>query len=116
MGEVWLRATQYEVSVFPDSMRNDPSSALDAHQWVITVADRGEDRWAVIQGPDGSHCMVLGTDGDWDMEPRPSSRSDEWIATHRFSYEDAIRHARDQAAKVTFNGLSAAGILRRHQP
>ena len=35
--------------------------------------------WAVISGG-----AALGSDGRWEFEPLPSSRTDEYLATHRF--------------------------------
>jgi hypothetical protein len=42
--------------------------------------------WAVRQGSN-----ALGRNGKWTLEPQPSSRSDRWLAAHRFaSYDDAL--------------------------
>jgi hypothetical protein len=49
----------------------------------------------------------------WDEEPLPSSRTDKWLAKHRFPLEEALRLARQVAPTVTWNGQSAAQIAQR---
>lgn len=47
--------------------------------------------WAVRDG----FKKCLSKNGEWDYEPFPSSRTDEWLAAHRFtSASEAIDHAR----------------------
>jgi hypothetical protein len=116
MSDVFSRVTEYEVSVFPDELRDsdDMLTAEEAHTWVVTVAWRGQGKWAVIYGHGGSRT-VLGSDGEWDYEPCPSSREDDWLATHRFDLETALRLAAGQAPKVTINGRTALDILAKLQ-
>jgi len=45
----------------------------------------GAKTWAIIQ--DGC-CMA--NDGTFDYEPSPSSRTEEWLNSHRFTLEEAI--------------------------
>ncbi|PXX41135.1 MULTISPECIES: hypothetical protein [Burkholderia] len=54
---------------------------------VIRTAQRsGPDKWKVIEG---SHC--LNKSGEWEYEPLPSSRTDEFLARCRFdSAQEAI--------------------------
>lgn len=112
--ETHLRAVKYEVSVFTDAMRDAPTSAMDARSWAITVADRGHGKWAVILGAhDGDMLEVLGADGEWDFEPRPSSRTDEWLASHRFDLDTALKLAAEQAPLVTLNGLTALDVFAK---
>jgi hypothetical protein len=111
MTEVHARATQYQVSVWPDDLRDSASSAMDADMWAVTVEYRGPGSWAVLMRAG----MCLGADGEWDYEPRPSSREDDWLASHRFSLDDALALAREHAPKVTVNGMTALEVLARHQ-
>ena len=111
MTEVYVRPTQYDVSVFPDAMREDPSSALDADTWKITVEYRGAGTWAVCHM---GRC--LGISGEWDREPRPSSREDPWLEDHRFPLKCALDLAWEHAPKIRINGMTALEILERHRP
>jgi hypothetical protein len=76
--------------------------------YAITVQWRGGETYAVIR-----HRMALGTDGEWDYEPIPSDRDDEWIATHRFTYDSAYELAVRAAPQVIVNGLTVADALAR---
>jgi hypothetical protein len=107
----YSRITCYEVSVFPGFWRDggDRVLAESARTWCVTVEDRGHGKWAVCRGP-----SVLGTDGTWDWEMRPGDREDEWLATHRFGLEAALRLAAEWAPRVTINGMTALDILARH--
>jgi hypothetical protein len=112
MTETYQRITRYEVSVFPDEMLSDPGSAMDADTWSVLVEHRGFGRWAVTR----SVRRCLGADGEWDYEPSPSGREDDWLETHRFDLETALRLAAEQAPLVTVNGMTALDILAKHQP
>ena len=50
----------------------------------ITIEARGKNTWAVC---DGGFC--LNTDGEFEEEPMPSSRDEEFLARARFSLEEA---------------------------
>jgi hypothetical protein len=82
-------ATRYVVSCLPEDH-------AERYHFEITVEWRGKGKWAV---KDGSY--VLGSDGEWDYEPLPSSREDDWLATHRFDLETALKLAAEQAPKMT---------------
>ena len=57
----------------------------------ITVSNRGRAHWAVVQ--DG--ILNLNKDGQWQWEPQPSSRDDEFLAACRFeSLAEAMAAAR----------------------
>jgi hypothetical protein len=114
MSERHVRATRYEVSVFPDSMRGDPASAMDASTWVVTVEDRGLGGWAVIYGDGGTRVRVLSDKGGWVHEPIPSSRTAEWLATHRFCLSEALELAQQQAPFIKWNGMTAMDVLAKH--
>ena len=79
-----------------------PRDHIDRDIYEITVAWRGRDRWAVCR-----MRQCLGSDGEWDYESIPSERSEEWLATHRFSYEEALSLAVKAAPDVTCNGRVA---------
>lgn len=100
--EPTVTATAYTVTCVP------PGSAPQWYLWALKVEWRGEPGWAVLGGP---YC--LGTDGDWDFEPSPSSRTDEWTQAHRFDLDTALRLAREHAPKVNVNGMTPADVLAR---
>jgi hypothetical protein len=50
--------------------------------------------------------------GQWDLEPIPSDRTDRWLASHRFPFDEAMRLAEKAAPDVTVNGLRAAEVVR----
>ena len=102
MTEPGVRVTRYEVNALPESYG-------EAYHWAISVEYRGKDLWAVLHF---GYC--LGWDGDWDYEPSPSNREDDWLAAHRFDQETALALACEHALKVTVNGLTPADILARH--
>jgi hypothetical protein len=110
---IYPRVTEYKVSVFPPEMTEgeDMLAASEADTWSLTVQWRGFGKWAVTNG--GHTC--LGSDGGWDWEPIPSSREDDWLATHRFDLETALKLAAEHAPKVTINGYTALDILAKHQ-
>lgn len=112
MSEFYQRVTEYKVSVFPDRMANskDMLAAEEADTWSLTVAWRGERKWAVTRF---RYC--LSADGEWDFEPSPSNREDNWLAAHRFDLETALRLAAEHAPKVTINGITALEILAKHE-
>ncbi|MBG0828525.1 hypothetical protein HS041_12175 [Planomonospora sp. ID67723] len=94
-----VRVTRYDVSCLP-------SDDINVHAYTLTVEWRGGDIWAVMDGP-----FALNADGVKDYEPRPSSRDDEWLATHRFDLDTALKIAKKAAPLMTVNGLPVAGAL-----
>lgn len=48
----------------------------------ITIKERGE-KWAVCDGYE-----VLNNKLEWEIEPQPSSRTDEFKARTRFAFEE----------------------------
>lgn len=103
--QIYARARSYEVSVWPDDIE-----CMDSGTWKLTVEYRGGGLWAVLRGG-----ACLGSDGQWDWEPLPSSREDEWLATHRFPLDAALDLARKHAPGVTVNGMTAVEVLARHR-
>jgi hypothetical protein len=106
---IFVRPRSYQVSVWPDDMEGE-----DSETWSCTVDYRGEGKWAVLQGA-ATGLFCLSADGTWDWEMRPSDRTDEWLAAHRFSHAVAMRLAREQAPQVKINGLTALEVLARHR-
>ena len=67
-------------------LRQLPPEGLEAIQYwagddgaVIQRTLRAPESWAIRAG---SACMS--TTGEWDIEPMPSDRTDEWLANHRW--------------------------------
>lgn len=81
-------------------------NATDEPEFEVHVEYAGYDRWAIRHG---GRC--LSKDGRWDWEPLPSSRTDAWLQSHRFTEGEALRIAEEQAVTVTVNGLMAADVV-----
>lgn len=96
---VTVEPTTYSVTAFPD---DDINSTV----WLITIEARGFGRWAVCH-----FRQCLGADGEWDYEPRPSSREDDWIADHRFDLDEATRLAREALPRLVVNGRTAGQFI-----
>lgn len=92
-------ATTYTVSLLPET-------SIDHDTFAITVEKRGSAGWAVLR-----NRWCLGADGEWEFEPTPSERADDWIATHRFPLERALELAKAAAPDVCVNGYTAAQVL-----
>lgn len=86
------------------------SAISEAHEmhdlFAVKVEWRGSDRYAVKRR---SQCLA--TDGTWDYEQVPSERTDDWIATHRFSYDEALRLARQACLEAKVNGMTVDDVL-----
>lgn len=107
---VYTRPAVYDVTVWPQDMAESPESCMDADTWKVTVEKRGLGTWAVCRM--GS---CLGISGEWDREPTPSSRDDDWLEDHRFPLQSALDLAREHAPKVRINGMTARELLERHR-
>jgi hypothetical protein len=96
----------FEVSCFP-------ADAEERRHFKVMVAYRGRDLWAVTDG----FGQCLNTDGEWDWEMRSTEREDDWLSTHRFTLDDAIRRAREIAPTLTVNGWTVEDrLLGRDHP
>lgn len=98
-----VRITEVTVSAVPED-------SINHSLYAVRVAWRGGETYAVMNN---GYC--LGTDGEWDYEPLPSSREDDWLASHRFDYDTAYRLAIDVAPKVTCNGRTAVEAAEAHE-
>jgi hypothetical protein len=98
--EAEVKATNYTVSCVPEG-------DINRSGFTLNVAHRGNDTWAVIDTP---YC--LSTEGTWEYEHIPSERTDEWIASHRFDLETALRLANEHARLMTVNGHTVSDALR----
>jgi hypothetical protein len=96
-----VKATTYTVSLLPE---DDVSFPV----YMITIEDRGGDRWAVTR-----HSMCLGADGDWEFGVKPYDRGDDWLNSHRFDLETAIALAREAAPGVVVNNITALQAFAR---
>jgi hypothetical protein len=85
-----------------------PEGTVNYRHYAITVAHRGEGRWAVLHGG-----LCLNAAGDWDWEPTPSNRDDDWLDTHRFDQDTALRLAEEQAPLMSCNGITVRQALER---
>lgn len=56
--------------------------------YLVSIEPRGGDTWAIRYELDAS-CWSR-TAGDWVYEPRPSERTDEFIADTRFTLTEAL--------------------------
>jgi hypothetical protein len=98
--------TEYTVSCLP--MDDE-----DANAFSVKVVRRGRCQWAVVKD---SKC--LGADGKWAYESLPSSRTDEFLATHRFDLDTAMDLAKYAALRIVVNGFTVSTWLaeRRRTP
>lgn len=96
-----VQATRYEVSLLPEG-------DVNRLNFTITVEYRGGDCWAVVR-----HRQCMNAAGEWSWEPVASEREDEWLAEHRFDLDTALRLAKEQAPKLTVNGMTALSVYRR---
>jgi hypothetical protein len=99
VAEPTVQVTEYTVSLLPEGP--------DASSYEITVAYRGRGLWAVTRSR-----MCLGGDGEWDWEPLPSERTEEWLLAHRFDLDTALRLAKRAAPGIVVNGRSAADVAK----
>jgi hypothetical protein len=93
--------TEYRLSILPDGH-------VDAEVFAVYVGWRGDGKWGVF-------CLgsCYSADGQWDQEPSPSNRSDEWLAAHRFPLDEALALAQRVLPTVSWNGWTAEQILAK---
>lgn len=81
----------------------DTAKARDLYHFIIKVEYRGIGKWAVVWM--GS---VLNRDGEWEWEPSPSNREDDFFERCRFTRTDALKRAREAVDELKVNGLTLA--------
>lgn len=76
----------------------------DKHTWTLRVElrDHDHDRWSVV----GS-VGALSRGGAWDYEPLPSSRTERWLKSHRFTLGEALRRAERVVDELKVNMMTA---------
>jgi hypothetical protein len=94
--------TRFDVTAYP-------GEDIDGITFAIAVEYAGHGKWAVRWL---SRC--LGADDEWDWEPQPSSREDDWLATHRFTLGQALAHAESHAPRIVVNGLTATQAWEKY--
>lgn len=95
-----VMATEYAVSCLP-------ADHPEGYHFTIHVSWRGPgDVWAVTRM---SQC--LSSTGEWDYEPSPSNREDDWKETHRFPLDQALALAKEQAPLMTVNRWTVEAVL-----
>lgn len=102
--EPLVQVTRYEVSVLPED-------DINRSVFTVNVEFRGTDRWAVVR-----HGWCLDSNGGWDYELRPSEREDDWLESHRFDLDTALRLAREAAPGLIVNGHTAVEAYQRTHP
>lgn len=114
--EATVKAVRYRVNSVPE----DPHGPADL--FALAVEYRGSNRWAVVLR--GSY---LGTDGawsyghDWPGEPTPDqyeayeASRQQWLDTHRFDEDTALRLAQEAAPHITVNGYTVTDALAMQQ-
>ena len=65
-------------------------------QHDVWVVQRGDDKWAIWDG-----AFVFARDGEWEEEPFPSSRTDEFIERTRYGRDEAISKVYELLAGYT---------------
>lgn len=76
----------------------------------IHVQERGKNRWAVFKLGE-----VLNADGEWEFEPSPSSRDEEFLERTRFDRETAITKAKEKAYEANKRSDPGRGSPGEHE-
>lgn len=66
---------------------------------AVYIEERGDDTWAISDG----FSNVLNSELAWEYEPRPSSRTDEFIAR--------TRHSLDQAKSLLLKAIEKGDVV-----
>lgn len=53
----------------------------------IYIEERDNDVWAITRGN-----STLNRDFEWEYEPMPSGRDDDYLKRNRFTFEEAVNH------------------------
>lgn len=86
-----------------------PEGDVNAHWFSVAVRYKGKGRYAV------THLDAqLGRDGEWDYYgPQDEDDRDEWLAEHRFTFDEACERARAVLPTITCNGVTLDEAIRR---
>ena len=107
--DVNVHPVAYKVTSWPSTVH-----CMDQAIWCVTVLDEGFGNWSVRRGNLGSSGPVLGRDGKWHQENRPSERTEKEIADYRFTQDEAMALAADMAPRVEVQGMTAIEAIIRH--
>jgi hypothetical protein len=97
--------TAYQVCAIPED-----ESGNYLHFAIRVERTHHTGQWAVRL-----RSACLSVEGEWDYEPLPSSREDDWLERHRFNLKTALRLAEEHAPRVTVNGITVADVLARNE-
>ncbi len=75
-----------------------PSEKGGGYPIDVYVDSRGHGKWVVANGTGYGSSIFSWQDGDFYLEPMPSNRSDEYIATTRYSFGRAWQLATNLVA------------------
>lgn len=92
MSDEWMPvATRYEFAP-AECFAGEPMDTADRYPMVpICVQWRGGGNWAITRGANSSPTLVwCESSGDWEYEPLPSSREDDFIERTRYSLDTAL--------------------------
>jgi hypothetical protein len=109
MAGVSVRPVSYKVTIWPDDVH-----CMDQAIWCVTVRDDGFGNWSVRRGDLSASDPVLGRDWLWHHENKPSERTTQEISQYRFTHDNAMERAREVAARVEVQGMSAPEAVARH--
>lgn len=100
--------TQYTVTAVEEGQHENffLAEQFDIHVDHARQMD-GTIKWAVRW-----RHLVLHRSGRWDWEPQPSSRTDRWLASHRFTFETAMKLAKKAAPLLSINGYKPDGTRK----
>lgn len=103
-----IRPVKWEVR----SKWHDEIGWSDAFVWTISVEDGGSAFGYAVR----SMSRCLSRDGEWELEPIPSSRNDDWLDEHRFkSLDEALTRALVAVETLTINGLTPQQAAEKWQ-
>ena len=89
------QVTEYVMDAFGDG---DPNCGI----WAITLQRKSPGRWSVNRFGD-----VLNDQGEWEYEPLPSSRDDDFKKRCRFPLAEAKRLGAEAFPRIIVNGMTA---------
>lgn len=91
-----------------------PHLSLDPVKYIVrgvshvTIEWRGNDSWAICS----ESGLTLNRNGEWEPEPQPSSRTEEYIARNRYF---GLAHATNALAEYLYERDKRDG-LRHDKP